>query len=187
MVNGPEYIQYVKGASTHPFFLTGETTGKVMTRDHGYIAPIKYDTHTQTLVLRYVNSDSSLRFVELEKDKIREFEIFGHRFKNFEGKGFYDVLLETNTLSLAVNRTKKTFLKDRMLDFYPTDFFYLYEKGRWKVLRNKASIVKLADTKEKSRALRKFMRGERIKRAGVFNEEKLVKVIVYYNTLRQSL
>lgn len=186
IVNGPEYILYVKGAKTHPFFLTGETSGKVIMQDQIYVAPIKYDTHSQALVLRHVGHDSSSRLIELEKEKVIEFELFGHRFKNFEGRGFYDVLLETNSLSLAVNRTKKTFIKDRMLDFYPTDFFYLYEEGKWTVLRKKSSIVKLGGTREKSRLLRKFMRGQRIKRGGFFDEAKLIKVIVYYDTLRKQ-
>lgn len=186
LVNGPEYILYVKGAKTHPFFLTGETSGKVILRGQAYIAPLKYDTHTQALVLRYVGHDSATRLVELEKEAITEFELFGHRFKNFKGRGYYDVLLETDSLSLVVNRTKKSFIKDRMLDFYPSDFFYLYEDGKWTVLRKKSSIVKLAGTREKSRLLRKFMRGERIKRRGFFDEEKLVKVIVYYSTLRKQ-
>lgn len=185
IVNGPEYKPAARGAKTHPFFLTGDSPGKIRISEYTYTGTIKYDIYSQILVLKYNTPNNSIRFVELEKVKITEFEIFGHRFKNFDGKGFYDVLLERDNLSLIVNRTKRTVINDRIPDFQSEDFFYLLEEGKWKPLRNKASIGKLADTKEKSRALRRFMRGEKLKSKGFFNETKLVEVITYYDTLKK--
>jgi len=185
IVNGPEYKLSARGAKTHPFFLTGDSSGKVKIGDYTYTGIIKYDTYSQTLVLKYVTDDNSIRFVELEKVKIQEFEIFDHLFKNIEGRGFCDVLLETNNLLLIASRTKKTTINDRMPDFQSVDFFYLVEGGKWKPLRTETSIIKLAETKDESRALRNFMRGQRIKTKGFFDEEKLVKVITYYDSLRK--
>lgn len=184
IVNGPEYKLSVRGARTHPFFLTGETSGRIRTKEYAYVGTVKYDVYAQTLVLKYV-SDSSVRSVELEKETIKEFEIFGHRFKNFSEKGFCDVLLEKDNLSLVVNRTKKPLTRQRMLDFHPVDFFYLVENGKWRPLRNKVSIIKLVDSKDKSRSLRKFIRDKRLKKKGFFDEENLVKVVTYYDMLRK--
>jgi hypothetical protein len=186
IVNGPEYKLSAKGTWTHPFFLAGETSGKIKTKENTYLGSIKYDVYAQVLVLKYFNSnDNANLFIELEELNISEFEIFGHRFKNFEGRGFHDALLEIGNLSLVARRTKKTFMNERMIDFRSVDFFYLLEGENWKPLRNTASITKLADSKDKLRALRKFMRGERVKRNGAFDEAKLVKVITFYNTLRK--
>lgn len=184
IVNGPEYKVSVRGKNTHPFFLTGETSGKVIIQGQEYTAPLMYDVYANALVLKHISSSGSAWFVELEKEKVTAFEIFDHTFKNFEGKGFYDVLLEAPTLTLVVERTKKVVIKDRTMKYNTVDYFYLIDNKKWRPLRNKASITRLVDTKEKVRALKKFIRGEKIRTKGSFNEKNLIKILAYCETLR---
>jgi hypothetical protein len=185
IINGDEYKAGLRALSSHPFFTQNEVMGSVEYKGQLFYVPLMFDVHQGVLILKYKDEASASRFIELNKSDIKGFRILTSIFKKIEGKGFYEVLVETPRISLLVQRSKQLDLKSGVAEYNWFNTYYMVIDGEWKVLRNNASVKKIFQDKERQRAVSGFMRDEKI-RVRKFKDDQLIRLMLFCRDLQNK-
>lgn len=174
LASGIEYIeQHIIRNNKHKYFLTQQfETGIVVYDGQTFInIPLKYNIYDDLLLVRMKNSGGEASF-QLHKDKITEFTLANHRFRNFTPPresdnrlgGFYEVLLK-NSGGLLLKKHLKKQLKhlDRNFTYYEfetDDPQYVYfQNNTYIPIDSRRDIQELFPDTEKE--IRRYYRSNR--------------------------
>jgi hypothetical protein len=187
VINGEEYQPLARSLSSHPFFLDIESTGSVEFKGQRYSnVQLLYDVVQQQVVLKYLDQTGVSRFVELEQSYIKTFRMSDNIFRNIEGKGYYQVLIDNSYISLFARRVKIRNLKNGLVQYDWLQSYFVILDGEWKALKSNRDAKKLFNEKTKQQAIAEFLRHEKIK-VSRFRDDQLVKLILFCNAVRNNV
>lgn len=117
LASGTEYIeQHIIRNNMHKYFRADVfEPGKITYEGQAYLEiPLKYNVYDDLLIIRLPHSGGET-IIELHKENIQAFSLYGHHFRNFrapEGEdseigGFYEVLFESSSGLLLKKHLKK--------------------------------------------------------------------------------
>lgn len=190
LYSGLYYIDYDQGVDGFPYFFDEYfTDGSVVVDGRRFEASIKYDCHKDKLVIDNVFGD-----LELISQRVEQFEIYGHLFRNirdvsvYDGKldaGFYDILYEGD-IKLYSKRLKSfvEYTSDRVLkrEFLTKDRFYLIKDDLVKTVKNKRGVMMVF--KDKRSVLKKKLKEAKVNFNHSF-EKAVIMTTQLYDELKE--
>lgn len=152
LFNGIEYIEQHITINEQQKFLGGIyfTPGRVIYDGQPYFdIEMKYNVYDDLLLLRGTGSKP----LQLHTSRVQEFSLYGHDFINITGdtgaavQGFYEVLLETDELSLLKKHTKrhKKFLDRSFVyfEFYEdTPRYAIAHRGEYHPVNSRREVIR---------------------------------------------
>jgi len=190
LVNGKVY--YTAGNKfVHPFY--GDNSWKPATI-YSTVAEykadlVKYDIYLDYLVMLY-NKDSLSYPICLNREFVKEFMIYGHRFKyldDFEGsvdklvKGYYEVEDYAKSRLLIRHMKTKDFDNSSLSETYSDRVYYFVNmNGKYLRLVGRKSLVKILN--DHSKEIKVYMKNNNL-RFSRNNYEQAGKVLKFYDTL----
>ena len=161
LYNGKQYVNLYLNKTfdnKHQFFRSEKLLKGSVTYDGQtyYDMNMMYDLDTDNLIVT-LKSGSVASFLQLIRSKVNEFTIDGSRFVYFDGfaenstavNGFYEVLLENNSLSLLKKHKKNKKRRLEELDgnrayyeFVDAYEYLLFAGGEYKNIESRSDIIK---------------------------------------------
>jgi len=161
IINGPEYFIPMQGSVTHPFFGSRDLSPEWVIfkgQRYGNIA-LMYDIYSDILVLRHRDKNGIFVLIQLDKENIDSFTLYGHQFKkisvvNSDGKikpvVFFDILLDGETMDLVAARKKTIHVVDSRPEYqYEEKFYFLINNQLIPLTRKKNIYLSLKETGNK--------------------------------------
>lgn len=174
LASGTEYIElHIIRNNRHKYFQADKfATGQVSYEGQVFTdIPMKYNIYDDLLLINLVNSGGETT-IQLHKEKIESFRLYGHDFINLqlpedqesEIEGFYEVLYETPS-GLLLKKHVQKILKhlDRNFTYYefePDDPEYVFFQDTvYTPFDSRRDLTKLFPEREKE--IRQFYRSHR--------------------------
>lgn len=169
LLNGIEYIEQHVTINEHQKFLGSIyfTPGWLVYDGQPYYdLDMKYNVYDDLLLLRGTGSKA----LQLHKSRVQEFSLDGHDFVNINAdttaavKGFYEVMLETEVLSLLKKHTKnrKKYL-DRSFTYFEfhedTPRYAIEHQGQYRPMNSRREVIRAFP--DHAREIRQFYRERR--------------------------
>jgi hypothetical protein len=184
ILNGPEYKMELMGASSNPFFISGEVKGMLRYNQEVFYAPLLYDIYKDEIIVKHIGASGRAWLIRLEKKLVQEFTVSGHLFRNFD-RGFHEVIYEGNNFLVVSKRSKQPYIRNRVTDYVSIDKFFIVDAGRWTSLRNKQGFINMLTSKEDKKKVKLFLNQNKIK-VHKFRAEDMVKAGTFINALRNK-
>jgi hypothetical protein len=185
IINGPEYKMGMLAAHSNPFFVAGEEQGSVNYNSGVFYVPLIYDIYKDELIVKYMSASSRGWFIQLDKQYVDQFVIGKHVFRNFPGKGFYEVLFEKDNFQLVCKRAKALEVRKAIFNYVQNDQFFIVDSGEWKSVRNASGFINILTTKEDRKKIKLFIRQNHIK-VRRFRDKELVEVVRFINVIQNK-
>jgi hypothetical protein len=191
LLNGIAYVNHVSGSVRgRPFFQTGEPQAGKLDYDGQLFTgvPLLYE-QVQDQVLLYGPAQAGP--LQLVRQKVRAFELAGHRFVRLPTdsagvvrEGFYDLVVD-GPAQLFVKRTKKVQAATggySLTGEYEekTQFFVWRNKIFYEINTLKQTLAALSDRKAQIQA---YARENRLRYVTEDREASLTALVKHYNTL----
>lgn len=184
IINGPRYKMEFLGASSSPFFGTGESPGMITIDQRQYSATLLYDIYKDEIIVKHIANGGAGWFIQLDKNPVKEFVIANRLFRNFGG-AFREVLFESNSLMVVAKRSKSRYIKSGIQNYVQNDEYFTLVNGDWKRLWTLSGLSGFLSTKEEKDKLKRFISVNDFKNRK-FPDEHLVKVARFVDELRQK-
>ncbi|HOX82412.1 MAG TPA: hypothetical protein PLJ60_17480 [Chryseolinea sp.] len=182
--NGGDYIDYRPLKDEHPYFISNDwITGSIGYNGERYDSvSLMYNIHSDQVISEQF---SSFIMIELVRDKIQFFSIYGHDFVMLQEKtipyGFYDQLYKGKT-SLYAKRYKEfieTISAAQMQrSFLEKSKYYINKDGNYYLVKSKKSVIQVLSDRKKE--LKQFIRKNHI-RFWENREGALIRLTEFYN------
>lgn len=152
----PGYPRNIKGSA----YLDGEefAEGHVQYDGVWYAVPMLYDLYAEKIVITHFNRYTRISLIN---EKVKEFSIHGHFFRNFPAKelgqivpvGLCEVLYESD--SISVYARKRKLLNERSTshglerDFISSNQYYMMVNGSYHIVKSKGDMFALMGSKKR--------------------------------------
>lgn len=162
MMKGHVYSMEPRSQTTHQFFESKFfSPGSFKTISQLYVDQLlAFDLETETLILKHPDS-SRFDGIALDMEVIPTFEVLGHYFKRFPTGGYYDILYESDSISLTAKRKKERKAEQEGVVFDETINYFLYYENELYKLRSIRSLKPIFP--QHYAALKKIAREEKLK------------------------
>jgi hypothetical protein len=190
---GGYYIESNAGIDGHPFYINNFwNTGYIVYQGQRYDSvEIRYDIYRDLVLIKYIDHLGQVWPVQIQRAKIKEFNIMGHRFIRMQEDslsilkpGFFDLLYDGTKASVLAKRRKeigKTQNVDNLVrKYYTNDIWYIKYDQNYYVVKGKKSLLEvLSDRRDEVKTYLKKNKA-RLKRD---QERQFIEAVRYYNSI----
>jgi hypothetical protein len=151
IINGPEYFIPMQGSTTHPFYGSRDLSLEwVVFKDQRYgNVALMYDIYGDILILRHRDKNGIFVLIQLEKEYVDAFTLYGHQFKKIsivdsndkkQTPRFFDILFDGEMIDLVAERKKTIHVVDSRPQYQYEEKFYFLKNNRLIPLTSKKNI-----------------------------------------------
>ena len=193
IINGPEYFIALQGTNTHPFYGSRDLSlESVVFNGQRYSnVALMYDIYSDILILRHRDKNGIFVLIELAKENVDGFTLYGHQFKklskvSLDGKiqspQFYDILLDGEVMDLIAKRKKTTHVVGSRPEYQYDEKFYFLKNNELIPITRKKNIYAAFPRSVKS--IQEYINKNKL---NIRNEKDLLLISRFCDSLNRDL
>ena len=194
IINGPEYFIPMQGSTSHPFYGSRDLSPEWVLfkgQHYGDVA-LMYDIYGDILILRHRDKNGIFVLIQLEKENVDAFTLYGHQFKKtlvvdsydkIQPPRFFDILFEGEKMDLIAERKKTIRVIDSRSEYQYEEKFYFLKNNRLIPLTRKKNVYISVEGYDNQKKTQDFINKKKL---NIRNEKDLQLIAVFCDSLTHN-